>query len=250
MIDATLVNSIAELAVAAAQPKIIDVDGVPHSTRQLHDARPKEPAPDPIILSSLSGFVDYVNENPDGLNLAECVVVIHDPGRVALYSKLVGVHRQRLEYAEAVAPAARSIDHRLQGFQAGADPETTIVRLKTWCKDAGDRDRVVQILGNLTDEEVKTLVDDGFTQKAAVRSGIQVVAEVKVPNPVDLAPWRTFGEIEQPTSPFLLRLSKGPQGPVVTLTIADDVTWRVNVVDAIWRYLDNEIKSGDLKILR
>lgn len=38
--------------------------------------------------------------------------------------------------------------------------------------------------------------------------------------------------------------------PVVTLTIADDVTWRVNVVDAIWRYLDNEIKSADLKILR
>lgn len=94
------------------------------------------------------------------------------------------------------------------------------------------------------------MVDDGFTQKATVRSGIQVVDEVRVPNPVNLAPWRTFGEIEQPTSPFLLRLAKGPQDPVVTLTIADDVTWRVNVVDAIWRYLDNEIKSADLKILR
>jgi len=250
MIDATLVNRIAELAVEAAQPKIIDVDGVPHSTRQLHDVRPKEPAPDPIILSSLSGFVDYVNANPDGLNLAECVVVIHDPGRVALYSKLVGVHRQRLKYAEAVAPAAQAVEHRLRQFQEGADPEKTIIRLKTWCKDGGDRDRVVQILGNLTDEEIKTMVDDGFTQKATVRSGIQVVDEVRVPNPVNLAPWRTFGEIEQPTSPFLLRLSKGPQGPIVTLAIADDVTWRVEVVDEIWGYLHRAIVSSKLKILR
>ena len=250
MIDSSFVERIQELAVGASGPKIIDVGGVPHSTQKLYDARPKEPEPAPIVLSSLNGLVDYVNANPDGLDLSACVVVIHDPGRVALYSKLVGVHRQRLTYAEAVAPAARSIEHRLQQFQAGANPETTIVRLKTWCTDAGDRDRVVQILGNLTDEEIKTMVDDGFTQKATVKSGIQVVAEVKVPNPVDLAPWRTFGEIEQPTSPFLLRLAKGPQGPVVTLTIADDVTWRVNVVDAIWRYLDNEIKSADLKILR
>lgn len=250
MIDATLVNRIAELAVEAAQPKIIDVDGVPHSTRQLHDVRPKEPEPAPIVLSSLSGFTDYVNANPDGLDLSACVVVIHDPGRVALYSKLVGVHRQRLKYAEAVAPAAQAVEQRLRQFQEGADPEKTIIRLKTWCKDGGDRDRVVQILGNLTDEEIKTMVDDGFTQKATVRSGIQVVDEVRVPNPVNLAPWRTFGEIEQPTSPFLLRLSKGPQGPIVTLAIADDVTWRVEVVDEIWGYLHRAIVSSKLKILR
>src|SRR5690606_20700819 len=166
MIDSSFVERIQELAVGASGPKIIDVGGVPHSTQKLYDARPKEPEPAPIVLSSLNGLVDYVNANPDGLDLSACVVVIHDPGRVALYSKLVGVHRQRLTYAEAVAPAARSIEHRLQQFQAGANPETTIVRLKTWCTDAGDRDRVVQILGNLTDEEIKTMVDDGLTQKA------------------------------------------------------------------------------------
>lgn len=77
------------------------------------------------------------------------------------------------------------------------------------------------------------------------RSGIARVEEISVPNPVFLAPFRTFREITQPLSPFVLRMKQGREGglPTVALFEADGGKWKLDAIQFIRDYLEGKIET-------
>ena len=89
---------------------------------------------------------------------------------------------------------------------------------------------LIKLVGNVVDENSITTADDGVSQRVTARSGISLVQQVGVPNPVRLAPYRTFNEIEQPESSFVFRVRKGANGVEAALFTADGNAW---VNDAI-----------------
>jgi len=62
-------------------------------------------------------------------------------------------------------------------------------------------------------------------------------------NPIRLRPYRTFREIEQPASLFVLRLQKGRDGelPRAALFEADGGQWKLEACQAIKHWLDMEL---------
>jgi len=72
-----------------------------------------------------------------------------------------------------------------------------------------------------------------------VRKGGACLEAAAVPNPVMLAPYRTFPEVEQPASPFVLRLKQGPEGgrPSLALFEADGGKWQLEAVKRVRTYL-------------
>ena len=70
-------------------------------------------------------------------------------------------------------------------------------------------------------------------------SGIARVEDVPVPNPVELMPYRTFREVTQPTSTFILRLKPGRDGalPTCALFEADGGAWKLRAIQSIAAYL-------------
>ena len=62
------------------------------------------------------------------------------------------------------------------------------------------KNMLLQVTGLVREQAVKEIGDDGVSQAATIKTGVASVGEVKVPNPVYLAPYRTFAEIEQPVS--------------------------------------------------
>ena len=61
-----------------------------------------------------------------------------------------------------------------------------------------------------------------------------------MPNPVELAPYRTFPEVEQPISKFIFRMQEGPRA---ALYEADGGAWRNKAILSIKEYLQEELKE-------
>lgn len=96
----------------------------------------------------------------------------------------------------------------------------------------------------MTDEAVKNVSDDGLTQTINVRAGITRVGEVDVPNPVTLRPFRTFPEIEQPASQYVLRLRSGGKGggpPECALFGVDSGLWEIEAIALIKSWLQERL---------
>lgn len=74
--------------------------------------------------------------------------------------------------------------------------------------------------------------------------------DVIVPNPVTLRPYRTFLEVEQPESKFIFRIREGSDGqPMFKLVEADAGLWKYEAVDAIKKYLTENLPEELLKVI-
>lgn len=232
-----------ELADEARRPlfKLID-DRLYKVTPDGRTEPLREPGASGLAVHSLEGLADYAghgteegDEFPNGL-----VVQIVDPRDVRLVSYTFGAHRQRDTYA-----TARPADGDRFSFGRYMDPETFVVSLSSLFEDAGDRDQILATVGNLRDEAVRMLADDGVTQRATVRSGLAKVEEVEIENPVSLAPYRTFADVEQPMGLFVLRMRGGGQGPPpqIALFEVDDGKWRQESIARIRAYFAEHLES-------
>jgi hypothetical protein len=110
--------------------------------------------------------------------------------------------------------------------------------------------RILALAGNLKAGREVTTQDDGVSQTATVKAGVTLVDTAKVPNPVPLKPYRTFIEVNQPESSFVLRLKQGYREnelPSIALFEADGGAWRLEAIQSIAQYLRTALP--ELKIL-
>ena len=72
-----------------------------------------------------------------------------------------------------------------------------------------------------------------------VREGANVES-VEVPNPIDLQPFRTFLEVDQPTSAFVFRIDKAGR---CALFEADGGIWKNEAMENIKEYLEEKLSE-------
>lgn len=246
--DGTGVEAIAALAVAAAKersPDIVDVDGEKFSTAKLTALpHPREhQRATPLELHTLSGLAEYLNENRDGLEQTEALVHVRGPRWVQVISPLGGHDYDRHVYATAVATDAVDGSHLFE-LNEYMPTEDFIIGLQALFADEGGRSDVLRLVGNLEDEVVQTEVDDGTTQRVVAKSSTAGVDNFQVPNPVQLAPYQTFPELDPTARSFVLRVSKGSRGMVAGLWEVSDVSWTTDVISKIIELLKGQITGG------
>jgi len=196
------------------------------------------PLPVTVGVSTLGAVRDYLTANKDGLTLTALTVHVYNPSRVQVLGPLNSRDASRPTYlgASCEDSTATWLDryHAIEDF---------IIGLQTRFVDAGDRPRLLALIGNVKHESVKTAADDGVTQIVQARSGVALVSEVAVPNPVLLTPYRTFRDIVQPDSLFVLRVKAGPAGglPVVGLFEADGGAWRLTAIERVRAWLADSL---------
>ena len=110
--------------------------------------------------------------------------------------------------------------------------------------DGNDRGALLEFTSALKIENGAEIEDNGVSQVATVKTGVASLAKGKVPNPVDLRPYRTFTEVEQPSSKFVFRIDKNGQ---MALFEADGKRWVSDAVRMIADYLKEEL-SGEKHI--
>lgn len=82
--------------------------------------------------------------------------------------------------------------------------------------------------------------DNGMTQTVQVKKGIALAAREQVRPIVNLRPYRTFLEVEQPESAFLIRVREGMQVGIIE---ADGGMWKIEARRNIAAYLEKELKE-------
>jgi len=226
-----------------ARPELVEVDGRQHSTRQLHELPdPKYPT---IAVHSLRGVVDYYKAAdflavPETKSDALLGLHIVGPREVRLVGAEFGPFRRRSTYCEA-----KPADGDAYPFGRYLDPETFVVSLSAMFVDGDDRPDILAVMGNLRDEAVLQIEDDGVTQTVQTKRGIDRQGTVKVHNPVTLRPYRTFADIPQPQGQFIIRTRGGGEGkpPSIALFEVDDGAWRRESIEGIRAYFAEHLEG-------
>ena len=214
---------------------IIPIDGHKYSTKLLH--RISAPMASAINVTTLAGLIDYIKSNIDfEPSLMKLMLHVASPTSVVLYNRLrTDGSREAFMSAQPMLPSLT-----LNNFVA---VEQFIINLQSSFIPNEDRDLVLKSIGRIEEKEVKETGDDGVSQAITVRTGIARKENVVVPNPVNLIPYRTFQEIYQPESQFILRLK---DGPVCGLFEADGGAWKMEAMASIKAYLVD--KLGELPV--
>ncbi len=209
-----------------------EINGVHYSAHELHQVTPKLYQPASMVFSTLTGLVQYLEADCDKLVGQDVMVHVDSPRRVLVVCGVKGDRNQRLYYASAVATTSD-----IKGC-TWMPPDEMTVLLNTLCAQTDDRDKAVQLVGNVVAREAVKLEDDGFTQLVSTRAGVQLVEGHEVPNPVMLAPYRTFSEVAQPASPFLLRFRGGGERAVeCRLYEAGGALWELEAMQRVAAWL-------------
>lgn len=215
---------------ALAKPEILTIEGKNYSSKPLslvsHD-----PRPEPLQVSTLTGLAEYINSGLDEIDPKSVIIRVVDYSRVDVISKFSGDSAKRTCYIRAI------MDDTLKsfGFNQFIPQEDFIIKVMSLFTETTERADVLKLAGNLKSEAISISEDDGITQTATARAGIAKVAKIEVKNPVRLAPYRTFREIDQPSSVFNFRLqqSGNEKGIFCALFEADGGEWKNDAMRSV-----------------
>lgn len=216
------------LADATAKAEAVELKGLPYI---LHGATLKElktPLYPGLPVGSLAGFVEAV-KLVKGLH----AIIVQSATTVVGVTDAVGAWLQR----DTLVAAQQDKE---ANFQWGTwhEADDFIIALQAKFGQTPDRDKLVKILGNLSGGVLRTSTDDGISQSVSVRAGVTLLGEEKISNPVTLRPYRTFHDVEQPASPFVVRLKQDKdQAPKIALFEADGGLWKRTAIESIYTYL-------------
>lgn len=102
-----------------------------------------------------------------------------------------------------------------------------------------DINYLLNLLSCISDENNVTSSDNGVTQQVEARKGIALNGKVTIKPIVKLAPFRTFLEVEQPESEFLVRVKEGGQ---IGLFEADGGMWKLKSKQNIKQYFEHHLE--------
>ena len=204
--------------------------------------------PDALTVHSLTGLVGYVEANRDELELGTLIAHVVAPCRVELIGAVEPIRQQRSVHCVAVVGDPKDI---CVGWQL---PDQFTIMVKTGCvPDVGDIDALIRLVGNVKREQSVDLKDDGMAQTVESRAGVAIVERSDVPNPVTLAPYRSFRELDQQVeSPFLIRFQQGDhysgsddsEAVVCRLFECDGGSWQNDAREKVADYLRAELPDG------
>ena len=205
----------------------------------------EEIIPDAISLpktynfSSLDGLVKMIRKEHKGISDACCVpdvlyVNVTSPTSVDVTTAVDGYNRRAFLYHSAY-----EFPRKWTGANWFEHEEAMIVLRSQFIQNEGT-DYLLDFLSRVSDENSVSSDDNGMTQTVQVKKGIALAAREQVKPIVNLRPYRTFLEVEQPESAFLIRIREGIQVGIIE---ADGGMWKIAARRSVVEYLEKELKE-------
>jgi len=247
-------DAVKELAERLREPKQLgDIIVSPpnwtaHHVNELKKFEPHAPGGPkaaPLKVATLGAIRDYLKANRDGLKLETLLVHVETPHRVTIGSALRNPARDRELYLTAEAT-----DMVADFLGKWTSAELFNIGLQTRFVNAEQLGALLTAVSSVKIEQSAEAIDNGLTQTLEARQGAVLKSHVSLPNPVTLTPFRTFRDIMQPSSPFILR-ANAEEGklPQLALFEADGGTWKLTAIERIKDWLTIELKDLNVAVL-
>lgn len=222
--------------------------------RKVHELT--EPIADPLKVYTLQALVDYLASDIDNVIGSQgnpgLMIHVESPTKVYLRSSLSNINERTVF---VVADASQYISsfpfgQWLDQSRFIAEIQSNFVALPKSengqeMEGVNDINRLLAYAGTISKAEISKWSDDGVTCSTMNKQGFEV-ERTKTPNRVNLLPFRTFQEIAQPGSEFVLRLKPGKQEnsiPELRLIEADGGAWKMEAVGFIRDWLEDRLKD-------
>lgn len=234
-----------EKIVELAGPKTVtDLYGNIWSDRPLRIVEREKPHPNKLAVSSLDSIArlvkrEAINNFEEGIQ-----IYVHVTGykTVRVFtSYLDDFSRDVLYEATADVPDFRG------GYR---ERETALIELRSLFLPGNDLEYLLDLLSRMSDESKVTSIDNGVTQSVEAAKGISLKSTEAIRPRVTLQPFRTFLEVAQPASEFLLRVSDNGN---IGLFEADGGVWKLeaknNIAEYLTSALEDEIGTGTVVVM-
>lgn len=212
-----------------SKAKLVELDGIKYAnTLEVH---------------TLSGMVGYLKERFDKTLGEKLLVHVASPTRVDVYSEL-DADRKR----ESAIVATAELDR--YPFGRFLDSERFIINILSLFERDENSEGIRKCASAIRIEGGGDVIDNGVSQTVTIKKGAATVGQAEVPSPVELRPYRTFLEVEQPASPFVFRIDEDGG---CALFEADGGMWKNHAIENVAEFLKDsfkeEIESGFITII-
>lgn len=236
-----MIKEALQYLISLGKSELHDIGGQVYASKDLYAI--ESPTTKELEVKTLSAVVDYIKSQFDAKTFEEMMIHVESPTLVSVYSHLnADMNRSLLLEAKPIIPKF--------DFDRFYDTEAFNIKLQSTFVQAHQRDVMLKVVGNIKEETVSTVGDDGVSQAVVAKAGVASVANVKVPNPVQLKPYRTFIDVEQPESEFIFRMQNGPK---CALFEADGGAWKnvamLNIKKYFCEELKQEIENGKIVVI-
>lgn len=208
-------------------------------TEEKHD----EPMPATFPTFTLKGLVDFIKTDIEGLfsdPKRKALVTVESPSKVSVYLPCSEAEKKRYCVASCHygAPDIR--------FDRYMDAEDAGIMLMTNFDEDQNRNTVLSVIQNMKEEQSESTADDGISQRVTIKRGIVGTDSTIFRNPAYLRPHRTFVEVEQPCSPFVVRFKDGHQAAIFE---SDGGAWKVTAVQNIGKWLSDQLAGTNVIVI-
>lgn len=223
-------SSFIEAIKDSAKVCLHELDGRQYATKPLSMVQPPEPAP--LVVNSLSAIENYCQKQLDPLK--EYILHIEGPRRVSLLGTLDIGYRMREVLLRADCPYETFSFGKKMGLEMFA------INLQAQFCQTDATKNLLQVVSSVETDEGVSVDDDGVSQRVTVKKGVSLKGNAKVANPLNLFPYRTFPDVDQPGGPFVFRFDSNFN---CSLHEADGGVWQVEAVQNIKNYFQEKLSS-------
>lgn len=235
-----------EKIVSLADPHIYKVGDDTYTNDSMRYLTPHIDRPSGLGFSSLDGVVQAIKAEIARSEIAKPLFVqVSSTHNVNVYTtwRRDNLDRDELYTASAVLP---------ESFGKWMEHEDAIIALRSKFVENDGTKYLLELLASVSDDNSVQSKDNGMTQTVTAKTGVSLATKVAVKPIVKLKPYRTFAEVEQPESEFLIRLKPGNKeaGEKAKIGIieADGGAWKLtarhNIAEYFRKNLAVEIDKG------
>lgn len=223
--------------VELAAPTTKEWDGRMFSSKPLEEITVEEDGPSRLNVNTLDALAVMIRTEGVKQKGLPLYIRVVDEHNVLVFTSLhdgkgTSFLRQYFYKAECDVPRV-IIGQEMSQQQA-------IIQLQSVYGPTLDREYLLELISRMSVNEGVTSDDNGVTQTITARQGPALKENMPVKPIVLLQPYRTFLEVEQPASEFLLRVGK--EGGI-SLHEADGGVWRLSAKHRIADWLAEELKE-------
>lgn len=225
-----------EKIVSLANPVVTEVGGVPYLIDKeggYTQIKPDLEMVDTITLSSLDAMVKFVTR--EAARLTDSILFLTIPNHMTVEcftSPDKGSRNLRTYLYEAKATDVPGWAEKMQlGF------EEAQIALRTRFQPTDDIQYAQKLLSDITTGCKVTYNDNGVATTIVTQQGVALQGKTTIRPIINLRPYRTFQEVEQPASDFMIRVNDR----YITFIEADGGMWKLAARETVKAYLEEHL---------
>lgn len=240
-----MLKSFVDYLVKLGEGKTIttkEINGETYANKDLVRIAPHVDRPSRLQVNGLDSIAKLVHNELDMAENRPVYIRVIGPREVEVFTTLDSyMERDHLYDAECDAPF----------FSGGWMPhEEAIIKLRSAFIPNEGTEYLLDLLSRICKDEGVSSDDNGVSQTVTARQGISLKQFEPVRSRITLRPYRTFTEVEQPESEFILRVDEDAR---VGLIEADGGAWKMEAKANVAAYFETtlaeEVRSGAVVVM-